>query len=54
MKIPAHPSQSLTGIVLMLAAMVFLPFLDVVAKILGHQGMPVIQIVWARMVFGSC
>ncbi len=37
----------------MLLAMAFLPFLDVVAKMLGQQGIPVIQIVWARMVFGS-
>ncbi len=44
--------RSLTGIALMLAAMVILPLLDVVAKILGQQGIPVIQIVWARMTFG--
>lgn len=37
----------------MLAAMAVLPFLDVVAKHLGRQGLPVMQIVWARMVFGA-
>lgn len=36
----------------MLAAMAFLPLLDVCAKFLGRQGMPVIEIVWARMTFG--
>ncbi|MGE0238172.1 MAG: DMT family transporter [Parvibaculaceae bacterium] len=42
----------LTGIALMLAAMAILPFLDVAAKFLGQQGMPVIESVWARMFFG--
>jgi drug/metabolite transporter (DMT)-like permease len=37
----------------MLAAMAILPFLDVVAKILGSQNVPVAQIVWARMFFGA-
>ncbi len=37
----------------MLAAMAILPFLDVVAKFLGQQGVPVAQIVWARMFFGA-
>ncbi len=36
----------------MLAAMAILPFLDVVAKVLGQQGVPVIEVVWARMSFG--
>lgn len=40
------------GVALMLSAMALLPFLDVCAKTLGEQGMPVIQIVWARMAFG--
>jgi drug/metabolite transporter (DMT)-like permease len=43
----------LTGVALMIAAMAILPFLDVVAKILGEQGVPIMQIVWARMVFGA-
>jgi drug/metabolite transporter (DMT)-like permease len=36
----------------MLAAMAILPFLDVAAKFLGQQNMPVLQSVWARMFFG--
>lgn len=47
------PRNPLTGIALMLAAMAVLPSLDVVAKILGQQGVPIMQIVWARMVFGA-
>jgi drug/metabolite transporter (DMT)-like permease len=47
------PRSTLTGFALMLAAMALLPFLDVVAKILGQQGVPIMQIVWARMVFGA-
>ena len=47
---PAHP---LLGIGLMLSAMAVLPFLDVVAKFLGQQGVPIMQIVWARLFFGA-
>lgn len=47
---PAHP---LIGIGLMLGAMAVLPLLDVIAKFLGQQGMPVMQIVWARLFFGA-
>jgi drug/metabolite transporter (DMT)-like permease len=36
----------------MLAAMGVLPFLDVAAKFLGQQNMPVLQSVWARMFIG--
>jgi drug/metabolite transporter (DMT)-like permease len=43
----------LLGIGLMLAAMAILPFLDVVAKYLGRQGVPILQIVWARLFFGA-
>jgi drug/metabolite transporter (DMT)-like permease len=46
-------SRSLIGIGLMLSAMALLPFLDVVAKHLGRQGVPVMQIVWARLFFGA-
>lgn len=46
-------NRPLLGIGLMLAAMATLPFLDVVAKFLGQQGVPVLQIVWARMFFGA-
>jgi drug/metabolite transporter (DMT)-like permease len=48
----AKPS-TLKGIGLMLAAMAVLPYLDVAAKFLGQQGMPVLQIVWGRMAFGA-
>ena len=47
-----HP-RTLTGVVLMLAAMAVLPGIDVIAKLLGQAGMPVAQIVWARMLFGA-
>lgn len=48
----SHP-QPVRGVGLMLAAMAMLPFLDVCAKYLGQQGIPVIQIVWARLFFGA-
>jgi drug/metabolite transporter (DMT)-like permease len=37
----------------MLAAMGIMPFLDVAAKFLGQQNMPVVQSVWARMFIGT-
>lgn len=37
----------------MLAAMVVLPGINVIAKFLGRGGMPVMQIVWARLAFGA-
>ena len=46
-------SRPLIGIGLMLTAMAVLPFLDVIAKYLGQQGVPVLQIVWARLFFGA-
>lgn len=49
----AGPRRTLLGIALMLGAMFVLPFLDVCAKLLGRQGVPIIEIVWARMVFGA-
>jgi drug/metabolite transporter (DMT)-like permease len=48
----SHKNAPLTGIGLMLAAMAILPFLDVAAKFLGQQNMPVVQSVWARMFIG--
>ena len=45
-------SNTLIGIALMLGAMIVLPFLDVVAKFLGQQNVPIIEIVWARLYFG--
>ena len=50
---PQSRPRPLIGVALMLMAMMLLPFLDVVAKFLGQQGMPVMQIVWARMAFGA-
>ena len=51
---PSQTTQSNTmiGIALMLGAMLVLPFLDVVAKFLGQQNVPIIEIVWARLFFG--
>ncbi len=37
----------------MLGAMAILPGIDVIAKILGQAGLPILQIVWARMIFGT-
>ncbi len=47
-----HP-KALLGIGLMLLAMLLFPFLDVLAKKLGQQGLPVFEAVWARTVLGS-
>ncbi|MFO1132520.1 MAG: DMT family transporter [Hyphomicrobiales bacterium] len=46
-------NRTLMGIGLMLTAMAVLPFLDAIAKYLGQQGVPVMQIVWARLFFGA-
>jgi drug/metabolite transporter (DMT)-like permease len=43
----------LLGVGLMLVAMAILPMIDVIAKYLGQNGMPVLQIVWARLTFGA-
>lgn len=45
--------RPIIGIGLMLLAMAVLPFIDVIAKHLGQQGVPVLQIVWARLFFGA-
>ena len=52
MPAPRPAPKPLLGIVLMLCAMGVLPFLDVCAKTLGRQGVPVVEIVWARLFFG--
>ena len=41
------------GIGLVLLAMAVLPLIDVCAKFLGQQGVPVFQMVWARFFFGA-
>ena len=46
-------NHNLIGIGFMLAAMASLPMIDVFAKYLGQMGVPVLQIVWARMTFGT-
>lgn len=44
--------KPLWGIALMIGAMLVFPFLDVVAKFLGNDGVPVVEIVWARLTIG--
>lgn len=46
-------SSALRGVVLMLTAMAMLPTVDVCAKFLAQAGIPILQIVWARMFFGT-
>ena len=43
----------LIGVGLMLLAMAILPGIDAIAKHLGNQGLPVIEIVWGRLMFGA-
>jgi drug/metabolite transporter (DMT)-like permease len=43
----------LIGIFFMLGAMAILPMIDVIAKHLGHLGLPILQIVWARLTLGA-
>lgn len=50
---PVPKPSPLIGIALMLAGMVVLPGIDVIAKFMGRAGMPVMQIVWARLTFGA-
>ncbi len=45
-------NRPLLGIALNLAAVSVFPFLDSVAKILGQQGVPTFEIVWARQFSG--
>lgn len=51
---PRPPAAApLIGVLFMLGAMASLPFIDVFAKFLGQQGVPVLQIVWARLSIGA-
>lgn len=50
---PTSSPHPLVGIGFMLAAMAILPSIDVFAKFLGQQGMPILIIVWARALFGG-
>ena len=45
--------RPLVGIFLMLGAMALLPVIDVIAKMLGQAGMPILQVVWARLALGA-
>jgi drug/metabolite transporter (DMT)-like permease len=45
--------QTMKAIALILMAMAILPLIDVCAKYLGQQGIPVFQMVWGRFFFGS-
>jgi len=45
--------RPIIGVALMLGAMAVLPGIDVIAKILGREGLPVLQIVWARLALGA-
>ena len=51
MTLPTH--RPLIGVAFMLAAMAILPGIDVIAKLLGQEGMAILQIVWARVAFGA-
>lgn len=48
-----EPAHTWLGILCMLAAMAVLPLMDVAAKSLALQGMPVLQIVFLRMIGGT-
>jgi drug/metabolite transporter (DMT)-like permease len=50
---PGARPKPLIGIALMICAMLVMPFLDVVAKFLGQQNVPIIEIVWGRLAFGT-
>jgi drug/metabolite transporter (DMT)-like permease len=45
--------RPIIGVALMLGAMTVLPGIDVIAKKLGQEGLPVLQIVWARLALGA-
>ena len=45
--------NTLKGVGLVLLAMAILPLIDVCAKFLGQQGLPVPQMVWGRFLFGA-
>lgn len=45
--------RPLAGVALMLGAMAVLPAIDVIAKHLGQEGLPILQIVWARLGLGA-
>jgi drug/metabolite transporter (DMT)-like permease len=48
-----HTQNAPRAIAFMLVGMLIIPLVDVFAKFLGQQGMPVVQMVWARFFFGA-
>jgi len=46
-------NKTMLSIGLLLMAMAILPLIDVIAKFLGQQNIPVAELVWARFVFGT-
>lgn len=48
---PAH--RPLIGVFLMMGAMAVLPGIDVIAKQLGREGLPILQVVWGRLALGA-
>lgn len=48
-----HQNKMLLSIVLLLMAMAILPMIDVIAKYLGRENIPVPEMVWARFFFGT-
>lgn len=49
----APPSQARKGIALMILAMALVPMIDVFAKKLALQGLPALQIIFMRMLWGT-
>jgi drug/metabolite transporter (DMT)-like permease len=47
------PQNAPRAIAFMLAGMLVIPMIDVFAKLLGQQGLHVVQMVWARFFFGA-
>lgn len=47
------PRRPLVGVFLMLGAMAVLPGIDVIAKRLGQEGLPILQVVWGRLALGA-
>lgn len=46
-------SNTPRAVILILTAMAVVPLIDVFAKFLGQQGFSVVQMVWARFIFGT-
>jgi drug/metabolite transporter (DMT)-like permease len=46
-------TNSTKAIVIMLIGMAIIPMIDVFAKFMGQQGVPIVQLVWARFFFGA-